>query len=191
MKNFIDTNSASGKPDEIMFRTTPSYVELEMIKDEFSIYVYLIPRTETSFFVTTCWGDNFDGLLTELDEDSFEILADTWPTITKMLINGANEKFQEGVLIRLEDADYGEIKWFATTVAGNVKISENFDDFFEQERIQEAIQLVIQRSVEISNEFQNEPNTGKYIWKGIKKGVGWGLAAGFLGALGIPPIDFE
>lgn len=182
MKTFIDSSSGSGNENDFLISVTPSYVELEIVSEEVSFYVYVIQRTENSFFITTCWDDSFDELIAELDEDSFEIIADTWELFAYLLVNGLKDKYQEGALIQLEDADYGDTKWFVATVAGNVHLSDDIDEFFAQERVQEAVQLVVQRSMHLMKELnENSPSTGKAIWKGIKKGVGAGLAASLFG----------
>lgn len=190
MKFFL-TENLSKETDSPLHKVTNSYIELEFPTDYGAILIYLIARDANSFFVCTCWEHYFDEIITALaDLEMIEIINDTYPNFAFFLDNGLNGKFKEGALIRLQDEDYGEEKWFISTIAGNLQKSEGIEDFLNQERIIDSMRTVIKGSLILLKELnENKPNTGKFIWKGVKKGVGIGLFAGILAAFGIPPIE--
>jgi len=186
---FFVSKKRSGKGKEPDIRVTNSYLEIEMpIDDDSSIFTYIVPRSERSVFVLICLDDMFDTLMNELDNDSFETISDTWPTLAELLMNGAKDKYKSGALIRFEDADYGDNKWFVASVAGNISF-ESEDEIFG-DRTMEALEVVMERTKELLTELQErEPSMLKAVGKGILAGLGLGLLSGAAQAFGIDIDD--
>jgi hypothetical protein len=164
------------KENDFEIRPTNSYIELEIpIDEESSIFIYIIPKNQHSAFVAVCLDDMFEKIMDDLDEDTLEIIVDTWPTFAELLYNGIKDKYQNGALIQLEDDDYGEKKWFVASVAGNISF-ENVEELFG-ERTAKAIGVVMNRTSELLSELQEKkPST----WTAIKKGFISGLKIGVL-----------
>lgn len=182
---FFVSQRRSAKADEPEIKLTNSYIEIESsIDKESSMFMYIIPRSEHSAFIAICLDDMFDSIVSDLDEDTFETIVDTWPTLAQLLVNGVNDKYQNGALIRLEDADYGDNKWFVASIAGNISFDSQESLFCD--RTSETIGLVLEKTTQLLSEVQErEPSTLKAIGKGILAGLGLGLLSGAAQALGI------
>ncbi len=185
MRTFIDSTPGSNLVgEEIKYGVTNSYIEVEFRIDDAFLVLYYIPRSSSSIFVATCWDHAFDGLLSNIDEDDWETIAETWPTLAKLLLNGANDRYSEGALIKLEDFDDGESKWYIASIAGNLDF-DNIDDLLG-DRTQKVSQLVILKSAELLTEMsENRPSIGRAIVKGITRGVGKGLLMAIGAAVGV------
>ena len=187
MKPFIDDATQS----ELDINVSNSYIELELPQEntKVSLFVYLIPRSESSMFVVTCWDEVFDSIVEQFhDEDVIETAAETWPLFARMLGDGIRDKYREGALIRLEDPDDGDTKWYVGTVVGNLSLDDS-DGIFTP-RMQQGISLVINRSGELLQEMQErQPNWTTGLWKGIKKGMLASAALAVGAMLGIDPSD--
>ena len=73
-------------------------------------------------------------------------------------------------LIRLEDPDCGEPKWFVASVAGNLNF-EKPEEFFG-DRTMEVTGLVLEKTNQLLTEIQEkEPSTLRAIGKGLKVGL--------------------
>jgi hypothetical protein len=153
---------------------------------------YIIPRNEHSAFVATCWEHAFDEVIADLDEDTFETIVETWPTLAILFHNGIKDLYREGALILFEDFDYGENKWFIASIAGNISFTSAEE--LMGERTREVIQVVLARSMQLLIELhENKPSISREIGKGIAKGIGYAiagtLAIGLAAFLGIDPDD--
>jgi hypothetical protein len=158
--------------DEFKLLATNCYFELNYkIDDSTYLIVYLLYRSANSVFVATCWGDTFDGIIRNLDDDDYvEILHDTWPTLTNLLANGINDKYSNGALIKLEDPDDGDSKWFVASVAGNIGF-DSIDDLLCA-NTHSKISLVIEQSITLFTELDKKrPDTLRAIGKGLLKGA--------------------
>lgn len=191
MRFFLDTTTGSGlEGDEIKYKVTNGYIEVEYSLDELFAVLYFIPRSSTSFFIATCWDDVFDTILGQVDdEDDLETIIETWPSLGELLANGINDKYSGGALIKLEDADTGEPKWFVASVAGNLNL-ESLDGLFN-DRTAEVSQLVLSRSVELFVQLQeNKPSVLRAVGKGIAAGVGTVLLGGLAALFGGDSSDW-
>jgi hypothetical protein len=182
---FFVSDRHHAKGDEPHLHGTNSYLEIEVPVDENnSLYTYIIPRGEHSAFVAICLNDMFDKLVDELDDDTYETVAETWPTLATLLHNGIKDKYKNGALIRLEDSDYGDTKWFVASVAGN--ISFDSEEALFCDRTNDAISVVLEKANQLLTELnENEPSTLKAIGKGLVQGLTLGLFATAAQALGI------
>ncbi|MBD2777552.1 hypothetical protein [Iningainema tapete] len=184
MRPFIDRRkTAIG--EEVGVETSKSYIECEYPIDEDTVFVvYIIPRNENSAWLVTSFEHVFDELVSNIDEQTSETIADTWPTLASLLYNGIKDRYQEGALLVLEDSDYCENKWFVASIAGNISF-ETLEDLFG-ERIQQAVQLVISKSMTLWIELsENRPDILREIWKGFLKGLSTAVAATVFAFLGI------
>lgn len=167
--------------DEFKIIPTENYLEVNMqIEDTEMFFVfYLIQKSENSLLVLSCWDDTFDEIIENLDDENYlEILTDTWPILTSLLVNGVKDKYSEGALIKLEDLDNGDHKWFLASIAGNINF-ESFDNLFCDRTIS-TITTVKEKSIILLNELQTKkPNSIKHIGKGLFKGALLGLLAAF------------
>ena len=182
MRFFLDTESGAGlEGDDIKLKTTASYIEVEYSIEDVFLVLYFIPRSSTSFFIATCWDDLFDSILGQVeDESDLETIVETWPSLAQLLANGIDDKYSGGALIKLEDADTGEPKWFVTSVAGNLDL-EREDGLFN-ERTAEVSQLVLAKSLELFTQLQeNKPSMLRAMGRGLAAGVG----AVLLGAVSV------
>ncbi len=173
MRFFLD--NASGKnlegDDEFKYQVTNCYIEFEYkLQDESFIVVYLIPKDNHSVLIATCWDTTFDDVLENLDDkDYLETVYETWPDIVQLIANGIKDKYSEGALIKLEDFDTGDHKWFLASVAGNL----DFEDIesITGERTQETIGLVLKKSIEVFQELtEKKPSAISQIAKGFRRG---------------------
>jgi hypothetical protein len=187
MRPFIDRCKIS-HGEEVGIETSNSYIECEYPIDKDNAYiVYIIPRNENSAWVVTCFEHIFDELVSNIDEDTSEAIADTLPTLASLLYNGIKERYQEGALVVLEDTDYCENKWFVASIAGNISL-DSLEDLFGG-RIQQTIQLVISKSMTLWVELsEHRPDILREIWQGFLKGLRVAATATFFAFLG---IDFE
>ena len=190
MRPFIDQRKTANG-EEVGIKTTNSYIECEYpANEDTACIVYIIPRNENSALVATCFEHIFDKLVSNLDEDTSETIAETWPTLAKLLYNGINDLYQEGALVVLEDCDYCENKWFVTSIAGNISF-ESVEKLFG-ERMQEALELVISTSMTLWVELnENQPNMLRELVKGFLKGLGIATVATVCALLGINVHDSE
>jgi len=188
MRMFLDETTHPGS-DEPNLRATNCYIELEFpIDDSSCAVIYLIPRTESSVFVATCWGTTFDELLSNPSSQTVDMITETWPTLATLLYNGLSDKYRDGALIKLEDPDYGENKWFVASVAGNISF-ENADTLFA-DRTMETINVVVTKSLELMVELQEKkPNMARAFGKGVLTGLGTVALGAVALALGVDPDD--
>ncbi len=178
MRFFLD-KPTSAKSDEPSIQATNCYLEIEWpINSNTCVVIYIIPRTETSVFVATCWDTAFDTIIAELDIDTIKTIAETWPTLALLLNNGLGNKYRNGAIIRLEDADYGETKWFVASVAGNISFKSENGLFTAQTK--EAINTVMSTSLQLFVELQEKKPS---IMRAIGKGIAAGLGVFALGAI--------
>lgn len=186
MRPFIaQRKTANG--EEVGIKTTNSYIECEYpINEEVAYVVSIIPRNENSAWVAASFEDTFDELLRNPDRDTFEMIANTYPTLDRLICNGMSDRYQKGGLVVLEDMDYCENKWFVASIVGNISF-ESVEDLCG-ERMQEAINLVISTSMELWVELnENKPNMLWEFGKGFLKGVGIAVTATVLAFLDIEP----
>ena len=174
MRYFIDsTPGRDAVGDEnLMLRATNNYIELIYTINESTYFIVnIIPRNNYSAFVTTCLGDCFDKVVDNLDdEDYVETLCDTWPIFVNLLQNGLKDKYSEGALIKLEDIDTGDHKWFIASIAGNLNFDSIEDLLCDQTK--QAVDTVITKTVELYNELSTKsPSKTKAFLKGFLKGA--------------------
>lgn len=188
MRTFIDTRKTS-RGDEPGVSVTNGYIELEIPVDRSTaLVVYVIPRSEHSAFVATCWDRVFDAVVEDLDDDTAETIVETWPTLATLLGNGATDRYRDGALIRLEDVDDGETKWFVASVAGNISFDSAEEVFGE--RTQAVIRAVLETSGRLATELnENEPSALRAIGRGLLAGIGAALGLGVAAFLGVPAGD--
>ncbi len=189
MKSTFD--SRKNAVDEPVISTTNSYIEIEIpLNENISSFVYLIPRNSNSVFVVTCWEHFFDDLVSNIDQDDFETISETWPTLGELLINGIKDRYQYGALIVGEDPDYGENKWFIASIAGNISF-DNEEELFG-ERTNEAIGIVLEKSLKVFVELnERSPSMTRAILKGIGAGVGAVVVAALSAFLGVDLDEYS
>ncbi len=174
MRYFIDSTPGRDAigDENLMLRATNNYFELIYKIDESTYFIInIIPRNSYSAFVATCLGDCFDEVINNFNDDDYvEMMCDTWPLFMKLLQNGANDKYSEGALIKLEDIDTGDNKWFLTSIAGNL----NFDSIEDLlcEQTMQAVRTVIEKTGELYDELSSKsPSKTKAFFKGFLKGA--------------------
>ncbi|MEN6624263.1 MAG: hypothetical protein ABFD50_22290 [Smithella sp.] len=189
MRFFLDSETGEGLHGDgkLKFGVTNCYIEIEICINNSYLVLYYIPKGDHSFFVATCWERLFDDILENIDDNDYrDTIIHTWPTLAKLLFNGANDKYREGALIKLEDYDDGEPKWFVASVVGNIDI-EDISDFVTG-KSGEIAKLVIEKSLALYTELNNEkPSTMRSVIKGLTTGIAIGICAYF----GIDPSDFQ
>jgi hypothetical protein len=175
-------NAKAEDPD---IRVTNSYIEVEVpIDNNSSVFTYIVPKGEHAAFVLMCLDDMFDNLLENMDEDTIETVCNTWPTLAEMLHNGIKDKYSNGALIKLEDADDGDTKWFMASIAGNISF-ESAESIF-CDRTNEAMGVVWNRTITLLTELQErKPSQWRAMGKGILSGLALGALAIAADALGI------
>jgi hypothetical protein len=174
MKYLIqDSDDVKLEDENLNLRLTPSYVEIAQKRESIVLYFYLIFHNNHSLIVATCWDHIFDKMQIE-DEDDILNINDSYPSLAKLIRNTISGLFSQGALVRLEDPDDGEIKWFIVSIAGNLVINSG-DDLFEG-NTKKAIDTVLENSFTILGEFiTNKPSYFGTIWRGFKKGLLMGL----------------
>ena len=189
MKTFIASRTSGENSSDPCINATNRYLEIAYpFDDEDSVHIYIIPRSSTQAFVAVCLDHAFDSLFEDFDEDSMETVAETWPTLAALLVNGVKDRYSEAALIRLEDEDDGESKWFVATVVGNISFDDAENVFTP--RTQESIRLIIEKTLSLFQELATrEPSMGRAIGKGILEGIGAGVAVGIAAYFGIDLSD--
>lgn len=181
MKEFMESkdNTKLKEDDRVGIRATRAYVELELARDEFSIHLYFIPKTEHSMFVVANLDHAFDGLETHLqDADMRTVIVETWPRFAQLLVNGMEDRYSQGALIRLEDADDGETKWFVASVLGNIDMS-NLEEVFGDQGMRVAGK-VMETTLEMMQELnEKEIDKVRAYGRSILSGVLSGIKSGF------------
>lgn len=166
--------------DALKFKTTNTYLEFENKLEDLYLIYYIIPRSANSIFVATCWERLFDDLFA--DEESLKVAVQTWNLLAQLLTNGLEERYSEGAMLRLEDYDTGETKWFLVSISGNIDF-ESVEGFFTP-RTQEVTNLVMEKSLELLVELQEKTPSAS----GELKSVFWGLVKNVaVNAVGILP----
>ena len=173
MRFFLD--DISGKnlegDDEFKYQVTNCYIEFEYkLQDETFAVVYLIPKDNHSVLVATCWDTIFDFVLENSDDEDFwETVCETWPDIAQLIANGIQDQYSEGALIKFEDFDTGDLKWFLASIAGNLDLEDI--ESLVSERTQETIGLVLKKSIEVFQELtEKKPSTIRQVAKGFSRG---------------------
>lgn len=174
MRFFIDSTPGSDAigDDDLMLRTTNNYLELIYTIDKSTyLIINIIPRNNYSAFVAACFGDCFDDVLENFnDKDYIETVCDTWPLFANLLNNGVKDKYSEGALIKMEDIDTGDNKWFLASIAGNLNF-DSVEDLLCEKTLQ-AVRTVIERTGELYNELSSKsPSKSKAFFKGLLKGA--------------------
>jgi len=169
MKSFVDAKYQADRHPNLS--VCNRYLEIEIPSDgSLSMFIYLIPRSESSIFIATCWEHIFDSLLEHFDENDWEIICDTWPTLAQLINNSIQNKYGEGILIRLEDSDDGKSKWFLATVSANHDCND-VDDLLDK-RTHEIIKFVAERTTQLATELEEKkPNVLQAMGKGFIKSV--------------------
>ncbi len=187
MRFFLDSTSGRDlQGDEVKFKATNCYLELEHEMEGVYLVHYVIPRNNTSVFLATCWDRAFDELLS--DEDSLETAVETWPTLGQLLVNGIEDRYSEGALIKLEDFDTGEPKWFLASICGNIDL-EDMDSLFS-ERTAEATRVVVEKSLALFVDLnENKPSLLRAVGKGVAAGIGAVALAGIAAVFGVDLDD--
>lgn len=173
MKSFVDAKYQADRHSNLSVGNR--YLEIEIPSNgSLSMFVYLIPRSESSLLIATCWEHIFDSLLEDFNEDNWEMICKTSPTLAQLINNSIQNKYREGVLIRLEDSDDGESKWFLAAVSANHDCND-VDDLLDA-RTHEIIKFVAERSTQLATELEEKkPNVlqamGKRLIKGVRNAV--------------------
>jgi hypothetical protein len=178
VRPFIDAQIAHSS--ETSTRATNAYLEIEQpLTEGNALIFYIAPRSESSVFVLTCWDHAFDDLIPQLDdENTAETVAETWPILAQLLMNGIKDRYRDGALIRLEDPDDGETKWFVASIAGNLRL-DSPDDLMS-EPVMKVVQVVLERTMQLHKELmERAPDQGKMFGRAVKGALG----AAVLGAL--------
>lgn len=173
-------------PSEVNFRVTNQYIELLYPEDDIVFAIAIIPKDDYSVYVAACLDDMFDDVIDAFeDPDAIETFCKTWPLTAMLLSNGINDKYSSGALIRLNDLDNGDLKWFVASIAGNLNL-DNIDTLFDSENLKNSIQIVLEQTIKMLAELhKNKPNYFATAAKNAGKGFLLGMAASFLG------IDFD
>lgn len=170
MRFFIDSKPHSEmNGDGLKYKTTPTYAEFERKLEDLYLVYYFIPRSENSIYVATCWDRYFDDFVAS--EQNLKVIAQTWELFTQLLINGLEKRYSEGSLVKLEDFDTGEEKWFLVSVSGNLDFTSEESVFTP--RTDEVTALVVEKSFALFAELlKKEPSTSSEIkstvWNFIK-----------------------
>jgi len=83
--------------------------------------------------------------------------------------NCLKDKYSEGALIKLEDFDTGDPKWFLASVAGNLDLEDI--ESIAGERTQETVGLVLNKSIELFQELnEKKPSMFRQIAKEFSRG---------------------
>lgn len=191
MKKYID--QPVNDHEEVSVRVTNSYFELEYFdkKARESTFVYLLPRCDKSLWVVANWETVFDFVL-HRSEQELGLIRERFPVLGELIHNGIRDKYGKGALIRLEDPDEGETKWFIAGVAGNLDLEK--DDIWSAPQLHQALKRVHEACGQLSQEMaslsSDQPDDDwTEIKRGFLRGVGKVAAVTLLGVLGLPSWD--
>lgn len=164
--NFFISERKNKNDSEMNYKETPCYTQVEIpIDDDLSAYVYIMQRSDTTYYVGTCLDDMFD----DFNADLIDVYNKAWPNFIQLLKNGINKKYAAGALIDLEDQDCGEDKWFLVTVVGNIQGDDT-------DKISDAMEMVMEKTISLLVELrENKPSMLDSFLKGIKEGTLKGL----------------
>ncbi|MBD0373309.1 MAG: hypothetical protein ICV60_20905 [Pyrinomonadaceae bacterium] len=177
MKFFVNDTGKEVNPEGpwlVEFQTTPSYIEVQIEKGAW--VAYFVPLDEHSLLVAACCDDYFD-FLDSADQYVLSDIAATWPKLVALVNNALRSKFSQAVLLKLNDLDTADPKWFVATVVGNLdfkKMQEVIDP-----RLEKATQLVLSKASEALEEVTTkELSKLSLYWKSIKRGLWEGAKLG-------------
>ena len=152
--------------------STNSYVAVRIAHDQVLMTIYFSFRDSRTALVAACWNNVFDSLPLATTDD-LEDLAEDYPIIAALVLNAIAQRYSQCALIRMEDYDNGDMKWFMVTVAGNINADAPDDDTWT--RLFEALDRVTTASFGVMNAIQDGPSTlqvvGRSVWRGIKRGL--------------------
>lgn len=166
MKFFLD-QSQKPQVEKTVTNITPAYIELQKhsVDPPGVAYYYIMNWGQYSYFIATCLGREFDSITPYLTDPKmgkawFDFYKEKWPTWGKLIENGANTRYSNGVLLNIEDPDDGERKWVVGTVVGNtiVDTAENLEKIVLSDRWMQAYALVLVSSITLAQEIAIRPN---------------------------------
>ena len=148
---------------EMVVNSTVSYAEIQQpLPNTLVIYnSYVLGYSETALLVVAHLNldQMFQILEQQLQDPTLagaynKTYHETWPYLFALLDNTVNQRFSQGVLLRIEDPDNGDQKWVVGTIVGNVNRSAltKKDILFHSERVIGAHVLVIQSCAKLIQE---------------------------------------
>lgn len=148
-------------------------LQIDIPETNYYLIIYLIKKTEKSIFVAACFEHSFDAFIESLDKEQWETVKETWPNVYDLISNGKNGRFKEGAIIRQEDIEDGDLKWFLVASLGNLEF-----DHLDKESlgpINDVLVLVLDKSWYVLLETQKSPSALNAAWKCMKVGFYQGL----------------
>jgi hypothetical protein len=151
--------------DGTQLRFTPGYIEYVMpgTIPPLHVITYWIALTQTDYFVAHCWGNDFDWpfhLMTypTTSAGAIKSALQAWPAFMALLSNSAQDKprLSEGVIIRVNDLDDGDLKWFLGSYIGNIQINDMNTGLFG-ERSTAVANKVLRLSGTVGVELRDTP----------------------------------
>ena len=149
---FVISDRVSSKGQESGFLFTKSYVEIEIpISDDSAQVVYVLPRTENSGYVSTCWGGwLFDFLIPDRETISLDRIAPDC-VLARLVRNGHKRTLDEGGMLHLLDPDDSERKWCVSYLVGSIDFADGESVLGKE--VLHAVKLVADKSDELWSEL--------------------------------------
>ena len=167
---FKENNDINGDYGQISIKLTSSYLEVTENLSDFLIVYYIFYLSPTSILVSTSFDYFFDGFLDNLEYYQLDVISETYPSLTQSINNTINHKFHKFALVRFQDFDILDFKWFLITTIGNISL-KNSEDLIKPE-ITNPIHNLISKSIEILGESKNNNiSSPKGLVKSFFKGL--------------------
>jgi hypothetical protein len=166
MKFFFDPE-IQPQIENTYLNSTPAYIELQKhsVDPPGASYIYVFSWGHYSFFVAAHLGRDLDALNPFLQDPKmgktwYGFYKEKWPSWGRLIDNGANSRYSDGVLLNIEDPDDGERKWVVGTVVGNLNVETvaELEQALYSERMMQAYALVLMASFTLAHEVITRPN---------------------------------
>lgn len=141
--------------DEPQVNAGPSYIEVLLPG---ATLAYIIPLSGRRALVAACCTDGFDSILKHDQESFLKDISSAWPTMAELMRNTFNNNITEPCLLRFEDYDTQDMRWFIGQGVENVDFNSHNEQ--EKERLMMAVYRVCGDALGVFDEMrENKPRT--------------------------------
>ncbi|MCD2462293.1 hypothetical protein ACFT0G_16720 [Streptomyces sp. NPDC057020] len=160
MEHFLAGSPPEGPvANGIASRDTDSYLEVKALVSDLWLPSYVIPIEEGIHAAATCWDNQFDTMVDQLEKPS---VVKAWrrmhPTWLACVENCLKERYGDGTVMQLIDPDDMNRKWLVAVV-----FRPRGTDAAQSAAMGAAVDRVITLSAQMAAEFHTKPSALEYI----------------------------
>lgn len=169
--------------EELSIEETPLYIRADspyVVNDhQLMLTFYVMSLGRDSWLVTTCFLHRMDPFLKGLaDPKASQLHYKNWtrifPVWGELMDNAINQRYSRGSLVRFQDPDDSETKWFLGIPVGNLHL-ETIGDMFNNERMSAAMDRVLARSLALEVNLASASITNRDKLRTYAEGAALGM----------------